>query len=126
MKTPKIYCYVGNRMTQADYSSAAAFKVVVNEIGKEIYSVFRANSGIFQLHPNGSRSIPHNSQEFAKMFQGEIKDSNTASVVSSALGIPIIVLTAGNKIMPGKKVTVNQSQLIKLQPNMKKFVASIE
>jgi chromosome partitioning protein len=75
MKTPKIYCYVGNRMTQSDYSSAAAFKAVVNDIGREIYSVYRANSRIFQLHPNGSASIPHNSAEFLKMFQGEIKDS---------------------------------------------------
>jgi chromosome partitioning protein len=126
MKTPKIYCYVGNRMTQSDYSSAAAFKAVVNEIGKEIYNVFRANSGIFQLHPNGSTAIPHNSAEFGKMFQSEIKDSNTASVVSSALGIPIIILTAGNKIMPGKRVIVNQTQLNVLLPNMRKFVASIE
>jgi len=60
------------------------------------------------------------------MFQVEIKDSNSASVVSGALGIPIGNVTSGNKILPGKRVFVNQSQLDTLQPNMKKFVAGIE
>lgn len=41
MALPKIYCYIGNRMTQMNYSSAAAFKTVVDEIAKEIFDTFR-------------------------------------------------------------------------------------
>jgi chromosome partitioning protein len=125
MAIPKIYCYVGNRMTQANYSSAAAFKTVVNEIAKEIFDVFRANPNLFYVHPTGE-PIPRNSSEFRRMFQYEINDANTASVVSGALGIPLSALTAGNKRMPGKVVKVNQSQIDKLRPNMEKFVHGVE
>ena len=59
------------------------------------------------------------------MFQAEINDANTASVVSGALGIPLSAMTAGPKQMPGKSVVVNQSQIAKLQPNLSTFVASI-
>jgi hypothetical protein len=112
-------------MTQSNYSSAAAFKTVVNEIGKEIFSVFMANPNLFYVHPTG-QPIPRNAPEFRRMFQSEINDANTASVVSGALGIPISVLTAGSKQMPSKRVDVNQSQINKLRPNMRKFVQSIE
>jgi len=45
------------------------------------------------------------------MFQYEVNDANTASVVSGALGIPIASITAGQKNVSGRTVTVNQSQL---------------
>ena len=37
---PRIYCYVGNRLTQIYSSSAKAFRTVVNSIGDEIWSVW--------------------------------------------------------------------------------------
>lgn len=37
MSFPVIYMYVGNRLTQMNNSSAAAFKAIVNEIGDEIF-----------------------------------------------------------------------------------------
>jgi cellulose biosynthesis protein BcsQ len=125
MAVPSIYCYVGNRMTQANYSSAAAFKTVVDEIAREIFAVFRANPNLFYVHPTG-QPVPRNAPEFRRMFQSEINDANTASVVSGALGIPLGVLTAGTKQMPGKRVKVNQSQVDRLRPNMRKFVQTIE
>jgi chromosome partitioning protein len=61
------------------------------------------------------------------MFQFEINDANTASVVSGALGIPMSKLTAGDKLMPdGRKCHVNDSQLQRQQPNLRSFVATIE
>ena len=84
---PKIYCYVGNRLTQANSASAIAFKTVVTEIGKEIWAVYRANPNLFAVHPNG-QAVPRGAVDFRAMFQVEIKDANTASVVSGALGIP--------------------------------------
>ena len=60
------------------------------------------------------------------MFQFEVVDANTASVVSSALGIPIVNLTAGQNIFAGVRHTVNQSQLDNQQPNIKSLVAMIE
>jgi chromosome partitioning protein len=60
------------------------------------------------------------------MFQAEINDANTASVVSSALGIPIGVLTAGAKRMNGREITVNQTQLDRQRPNLAAFVSRIE
>ncbi|MDM3591395.1 ParA family protein, partial [Proteus mirabilis] len=60
------------------------------------------------------------------MFQYEVNDANTASVVSGALGIPIRSLTAGQKIVAGKKIKVNQTQLDKQVPNIIDLVSSIE
>jgi cellulose biosynthesis protein BcsQ len=54
MKTPKVYCYVGNRLTQMNLAAAKAFKTVVSEIGKEIWAVWTANPGFFAIHPAGS------------------------------------------------------------------------
>ncbi len=121
---PKIYCYVGNRLTQY-VSSASAFKTVVNEIGSEIWAVWQANPNIFHIHPTGAGS-PSSRQAFIKMFQFEIVDANTASVVSSSLGVPIVFLTAGNHNVAGRSVRVNQSQLDNQRPNIKSLVESIE
>ena len=42
MSTPKIYNYIGNRLTQMNWDAANAFKTVVNEIGKEDSGARRA------------------------------------------------------------------------------------
>jgi hypothetical protein len=60
------------------------------------------------------------------MFQYEIVDANTASVVSSSLGIPIVALTADSRVIAKKTVVVNQSQLEKQQPNIRDLAAAIE
>lgn len=125
MSTPRIYCYVGNRLTQMNKSSAGAFKTVVNEIGTEIWDVWRSNPNLFAIHPAG-QPAPSNRSDFKKMFQVEINDANTASVVSGALGIPMMSLSAGQKNLVGKNITVNQAQLNKQQPNLTAFVQTIE
>lgn len=125
MVLPEIYFYVGNRLTQANFSSANAFKAVVNEIGSEIWNVWRANPNRFCVHPTGEGAPPSRSA-FKKMFQFEIVDANTASVVSGALGIPISILTAGSKRVLGKDIVVNQGQLDKQKPNIRELVSLIE
>lgn len=125
MPVPEIYTYVGNRLTSANYSSASAFRTVVNEIGSEIFSVWQANSNLFTIHPNGAPP-PRSRLEFRRMFQAEIRDANTASVVSGALGIPIMRLAAGTRNLLGKSIMVNQSQLDVQKPNIQSFVATIE
>lgn len=125
MSLPRIYMYIGNRLTQMNSSSASAFKTIVNEIGEEIWDVWQSNPTSFCLHPNGAVT-PKNQNFFKRMFQHEINDANTASVVSGALGIPISRLTAGQKIVAGKKITVNQSQLDKQVPNIQQLVKNIE
>lgn len=125
MTVPEIYCYVGNRLTQMNSSSASAFRTVVNAIGEEIWNVWMSKPSVFRIHPTGA-GAPGNRREFRNMFQFEINDANTASVVSSALGIPISVLTAGNKTVSGRSISVNQTQLDKQQPNLRDFVAAIE
>lgn len=125
MRTPKIYSYVGNRLTQGNLDSAAAFKTVVNEIGKEIFAVWQKNPNLFTIHPSGT-PVPRNLAEFRKMFQAEINDANTASVVSGALGIPITTLASGHKYLAGKRVQVNQSQLDRQKPNMRRFVQTVQ
>jgi len=121
---PKIYGYIGNRMTQY-VGSAKAFKTVVKEIGNEIWAVWKTNPNLFHIHPAGAPS-PVGRSAFSEMFQIEVVDANTASVVSSSLGIPINRLQAGLYSLAGKKVTVNQSQLDNQQPNIKQLVAAIE
>lgn len=125
MSVPKIYSYVGNRLTQMNRSSASAFKTVVNEIGTEIWNVWKASPNAFAIHPSGS-GAPINRSDFRKMFQAEINDANTASVVSVALGIPISSLHAGQKTLAGRSITVNQTQLDKQKPNLQGFVSTIE
>lgn len=122
---PQIYCYVGNRMTQANSSSASAFRSVVNAIGDEIWSVWQARPNVFRIHPAGA-GAPGNRRDFRAMFQAEIRDANTASVVSGALGIPISRLTAGPKLINGRNSVVNESQLQVLRPNIQTLVSTIE
>lgn len=124
MTIPKIYCYVGNRLTQY-IKSASAFRSVVEEIGDEIYSVWKSNPNPFYIHPSNA-GIPNTKKSFREMFQYEIVDANTASVVSSSLGIPIMTLTAGKKEITGKAIIVNQQQLDNQQPNIRDLVKTIE
>lgn len=125
MTFPKIYSYVGNRLTQMNLASAKAFKTVVNEIGKEIWAVWSSNPNLFSIHPLKSPP-PRTALEFRKMFQAEISDANSASVVSGALGIPIFKLAPGAKTLLGTSIMVNQSQIDKQKPNIRKFVQTIE
>ncbi|MBB4632693.1 hypothetical protein [Sphingosinicella soli] len=125
MALPQIYSYVGNRLTQMNNSSASAFKNVVLEIFSEVYRVYQANPGLFAIHP-GTAQAPVNRQTFRAMFEEQINDANTASVVSGAIGIPICNLKAGPKMFAGRSQVVNQSQLEKQQPNIRDFVATIE
>ena len=125
MALPKIYMYIGNRLTQMNSTSASAFKTVVSEIGDEIWDVWQTSPTNFCIHPSGA-ATPNNKRSFKAMFQYEVNDANSASVVSGALGIPIASLTAGQKTVLGKVVTVNQSQLDKQVPNIKDLVRNIE
>jgi chromosome partitioning protein len=125
MASPEIYMYVGNRLTQINSSSATAFKTVVNEIGDEIYAVWQGSANLFCIHPNGA-ATPTNKRNFKAMFQYEVNDANTASVVSGACGHPISSLTAGQTNILGRRITVNQSQLDKQVPNIIQLVSSIE
>ncbi|MCI5219301.1 MAG: ParA family protein [Candidatus Electrothrix sp. LOE2] len=125
MTLPSIYMYVGNRLTQMNNSSASAFKTVVNEISEEIWSVWQSSPQSFYIHPNGAPT-PSSKRTFKIMFQYEVNDANTASVVSGALGIPIASLTAGPKSVAGRSVKVNQSQLEKQVPNITQLVQQIE
>jgi cellulose biosynthesis protein BcsQ len=125
LSLPQIYCYVGNRLTQANFASANAFKTVVEAIGTEIWQVWNRNTNHFYVHPTGGPP-PSDRISFKRMFQYEVVDANTASVVSQALGIPIVELTAGKWNLVGKTATVNQSQLDKQQPNIRELVATIE
>ena len=125
MSLPQIYSYVGNRLTQMNNSSASAFRTVVLDIFNEVFRVWQTDPSNFCVHPNGNPA-PTSRNGFRAMFEAQINDANTASVVSGALGIPICRLTAGSKSFAGRSVQVNQSQLDKQQPNIRDFVANIE
>nr|VFJ45860.1 MAG: Cellulose biosynthesis protein BcsQ [Candidatus Kentron sp. DK] len=125
MALPKIYLYIGNRLTMYK-SSALAFKTIVNEIGEEIWRVWQQDLAPFCLHPNGGASKPSNKRAFDHMFRYEVNDANSASVVSSTLGIPISILTTGPKMVGGKKILVNQTQLDRQAPNLRQLVSCIE
>lgn len=124
MQVPRIYRYVGNRLTQY-VKSAKAFRAVVQEIGNEIWDVWESDPNRFQVHPAGTPA-PSRRKVFDEMFQAEIPDANTASVVSTSLGVPIGALTAGLKSVADKQVMVNQVQLDRQQPAMKALALSIE
>lgn len=125
MRVPELYMYVGNRLTQMNNSSASAFKTVVEEIGDEIWGVWQTKPSAFCVHPTGA-ATPSSKRTFKAMFQYEVNDANTASVVSGALGIPISILSAGKNFVAGRHITVNQSQLDKQVPNIQLLVGNIE
>jgi chromosome partitioning protein len=125
MRVPELYMYVGNRLTQMNNSSASAFKTVVEEIGDEIWGVWQTKPSAFCVHPSGA-ATPSNKRTFKAMFQYEVNDANTASVVSGALGIPISTLSSGRNHVAGRYITVNQSQLNKQVPNIQLLVRNIE
>ncbi len=122
---PQIYMYIGNRLTTMAKTSAAAFKTVVEEIGNEIFDVWKTNVSNFCIHPTGA-GTPNSKSSFQRMFQYEVRDANSASVVSGALGIPIGSLTAGMKTVLGKDIAVNQSQLDMQVPNIEELARNIE
>lgn len=124
-RVPEIYMYVVNRLTQMNNSSASAFKTVVDEIGNEIWRVWQTRPNAFCVHPSGAPT-PTNQKTFKSMFQYEVNDANTASVVSGALGIPIASLQAGRITVAGRTITVNQSQLDRQVPNIQSLVQNIE
>ncbi|OPY82156.1 MAG: CobQ/CobB/MinD/ParA nucleotide binding domain protein [Syntrophus sp. PtaU1.Bin005] len=125
MERPRLYMYIGNRLTQMNSASASAFKTVVNEIGAEIWSVWQSSPNLFCIHPS-TAPTPNSERTFKRMFQYEVNDANTASVVSGALGIPISCLTSGHKNVAGRSVTVNQSQLDRQVPNISNLVKNID
>ena len=125
MARPQIYAYVGNRLTLMNNSSASAFQKVVVEIFNEVFAAWQRDPALFCVHPTGSPA-PTNRITFRKMFEVQINDANTASVVSGAMGIPICFLTSGSKYFAGRTVQINQSQLQKQRPNIQAFVSSIE
>ena len=125
MTTPKIYMYIGNRLTQANSGAANAFKSVINDITDEIWNLWKSDSSHFQTHPS-SAPTPKNEKLFKQMFLAEVNDANTASVFSGVTGTPMPLVTSGPaKNMNGKKVTINQSQLNKQIPNIKDLVSKI-
>lgn len=123
MQVPKIYSYVGNRLTQMNSGAAQAFARVVNQVGREIWAAWQENPNHFWIHPD---SNPHSPSGFRKIFQAEINDANTASVISSSLGIPLSTLTVGPYEAAGFPQPMNRAQLEKQQSNLKDFVATIE
>lgn len=123
-RVPLIYCYVGNRLTQ-NLGPATAFGSVVQLIGREILAVWRSHPNRFAPHPANALA-PRTDVEFRRMFQAELRDANTAAVVSTALGIPLRSLVAGRIDLFGRVVKVNQSQLDSLVPNMTAFVGTVE
>lgn len=125
MTVPKLYMYIGNRLTQANMTAANAFKSVVNEIADEIFAVWKTHPNLFSVHPAGASS-PVSKRTFKEMFQFEVNDANSASVVSGALGIPISRLSAGSRSLFGKGVQINQTQLDKQVPNIRALAKAIE
>ncbi len=72
-----------------------------------------SGSGRRRIRNSRVKGIERNTQPGRMMFQFEVVDANTASVVSGALGIPIIGLSAGAYAIAGRTSQVNQTQLDK-------------
>lgn len=124
MRQPKIYMYIGNRLTQMNSSSANGFKNIVHQITDEIYSLWQNNPSVFEIHPVNAQT-PSSKASMKNMFLYEVNDANTASVYSSVMGIPLSRVTAGSKNMNFRKISINQSQLDKQIPNICSLVQNL-
>lgn len=124
-RLPKIYFYIGNRLPNTSKQSAKAFRTVVTEIGDEIYNIWQKDTSVFCIHPNGA-GTPNNKNNFKKMFQYEIRDANSASVISSALGIPMSSLKPGTYDLLGREVMIIKKQVDEQAKNIQELVSMIE
>lgn len=106
LERPKIALLMGNRFTQK-VGAALAFKALSNEAVKKMYEEYRKNKSRFV---DGEKH-EFNQNEFESTYSCELRDFNSAGVVSANQGLPLSkMLTQGNYDVYGLRIQVSQIQ----------------
>lgn len=106
MKLPQIYLVLKNRLTQY-MGAASAYATVLNSINTDIDKLLKSNPHIFSH--DFKREIEALNETDSKI-EGiiDIRDFQTAGVVSAARGCPFYKLRSGRLTLLGKRVSVKE------------------
>ena len=119
MNAPKIYLLLGNRFTQK-VGAAHAFKALSKEATRKMYEVYKSNPVWFR-----DPSIKINDRDgFEKEFSIELRDFNSAGVISSNKGIPLIKMTAVHEVY-GEDIQVSKEQREKCSRVIEEIVSRL-
>ncbi|MDR0364938.1 MAG: ParA family protein [Bacteroidales bacterium] len=106
---PKVHMIIKNRLTQY-MGAASAFATVLKEIDRDVSSLIGAYPDIFS---------------FTTIEDGvvEVRDFNTAGIVSTARGCPFYSLNSGRLDLLGKRVQVKEEFRQKCMNTIKEIVS---
>ncbi len=111
MPLPKVYMVLKNRLTQY-MGAASAYATVLDTIDKDILSLMKTQPAIFSFSALSDGMI-------------DVRDFQTAGVVSVARGCPFQRLKSGKLDLMGRRVSVKEDYRIKCIDNIKEIVARL-
>lgn len=111
MPLPKVYMILKNRLTQY-MGAASAYATVLAAIDNDVKSLLETHPEIF---------------DFSSLNEGiiDVRDFQTAGVVSAARGCPFQVLKAGRLDLLGKRVAVKADYRQNCIDNMEEIVSKL-
>lgn len=123
MALPQVYLVLKNRLTQY-MGAASAYATVLNSINKDIDQLLKTKPNIFSC--NFEKQIETNDGNSSKI-EGiiDVRDFQTAGVVSAARGCPFYKLKSGRLTLLEKRVSVKEEYKRNCIDNIQKIVDKI-
>ena len=106
LAAPKCHLFIGNRFTQHK-GSAAAFSALSEAVCTELWSIFQSSPTYF----TSRNKIPKTRSAFETSYSVDVRDFNTAGVVSAHLGVLLRNLSGGHYQVHGDDVQVNAARV---------------
>ena len=100
MKRPQVALLLGNRFTQKK-GAAQAFKALSNEAVRKMFFEYRKNKDRFV----DSAKDDYSQEEFELEYSCELRDFNSAGVVSANQGLPL------SKMLDQRRYTVYDQEI---------------
>lgn len=118
IERPKIALLLGNRFTQKK-GAAYAFKALSEEAVRKMYGEYKRNRSRFV---DGEKN-DYDEQEFTKEYSCELRDFNSAGVVSANQGLPLSkMLNRGKYTVYNQELSIADDQIKKCHETIKKIV----
>lgn len=109
LELPAIAYLLGNRLTQRK-GSAKAFEALYKKAVKTMFDEYKKNPERF-VDGSGLKDSKDLSKKFEKHYNIELRDFNSAGVVSSNQGIPLWKMKVGKYEIHGEEAQVNKDQI---------------
>lgn len=107
LQRPQIALLLGNRFTQKK-GAAHAFKALSNAATEKMYAEFQKNPDKF-VGTENEKNISSKA-EFEELYSIELRDFNSAGVVSANQGLPVSKMTQHSYEVYGENIQVSQEQ----------------